>query len=543
MRLACSRYLKDRKTATDKSATFKFSHVAAEDACSFIEKLPHVEGRWDTEEVVMHPAHVFFVVNLFGFRLRDGMRRFTSALLCIGRKNAKSWLAAAILLYCLCCEDEPGAQIISAATTGDQARKIFDPAKAMCEATHDLRETFALEVFSKSIVNWEQASSFKPINAKASTQDGLNPSHVGMDEIHAHKNHDLLNVLRSAAGARRNTLWLYTTTEGYENPGPWSELRHLAYQVLQGVMEADHFFFLIFAMDDQEGRPGEERYRAADDDFDETKWVKANPLIEVNPVLRTAIEKHAREAKQMPGQLAEFRIKRCNRRSASASALIDLPRWLKCGIDPIDLTFLEGKECWGGMDLASRGDFCSFRLLWRVGLIYYTWGISWVPQRAINERTERGLVPYTGWVQGGYLTETEGDYTDYEKVYTDICKAIGRFHPKEIAYDKWNTSDLVNKLEKREQLMVEFRQGSRSFHLPMKELERLYIAGNIRHGNNPVLNWCASNLVPRYGDNMDMAPDRKKSPDKIDEMVALLMALGCAIVAPAHEEKPQLLII
>lgn len=211
VRQAASRYLKDRRRAA-KAGPFKFSLVHANDVCDFIEKLPHVEGRWETETIVLHPAHVFFLVNLFGFRNHDGTRRFTSALLATARKNAKSTIAAAVLLYCLCCEDEPGPQVISAATTGSQARIVFNIAKRMVETTPDLREAFSLEVFANAIANWQVGGNFKPINAKASTQDGLNPSHVVLDEIHAHKTHDLLNVLQSAAGARLNALWLYATT-------------------------------------------------------------------------------------------------------------------------------------------------------------------------------------------------------------------------------------------------------------------------------------------------------------------------------------------
>ena len=139
IRQAASRYLKDRRRAAERGGPFKFSLVHANDVCDFIEKLPHVEGKWDTPVIVLHPAHVFFVVNLFGFRQHDGTRRFTSALLATARKNAKSTISAAILLYCLCCEDEPGPQVISAATTGSQARIVFNIAKRMVEMTPDLR--------------------------------------------------------------------------------------------------------------------------------------------------------------------------------------------------------------------------------------------------------------------------------------------------------------------------------------------------------------------------------------------------------------------
>ena len=161
MRFAASRYVKDRRRAATKGGPFKFSLIHAREVCNFIEQLPHVEGKWETRTIVLHPAHIFFLVNLFGFRSLDGTRRFTSALFAVARKNAKSTLSAAIMLYCLCYEPEPGPQVISAATTGDQARIIFNIARRMVEQTQDLRAAFNLEVFANAITNWQVAADDK----------------------------------------------------------------------------------------------------------------------------------------------------------------------------------------------------------------------------------------------------------------------------------------------------------------------------------------------------------------------------------------------
>lgn len=518
IRLAAKRFLDDLKRTKGKRPPFIFDVWHANDACDFIEKLPHVEGVWDTPEIVLHESHIFFVVQLFGFRNHDGSRRFTSALFAVARKNAKSTLASAILLYCQCCEDEPGAQVISAATTGSQARIIFNVAKRMAEKTSDLREAFGLECWSNAISRVETGATFKPINAKASTQDGLNPSHVGLDEIHAHKTADLLNVLTSAAGARKSPLWLYTTTEGYTNPGPWGDLRQFAKKLLQGIFgtTADHFLVLYYAVDDQ------------DDDFDQTAWKKANPLWSVNPLLLKEIKKAAVEAKHMPSKLAEFRIKRLNRPAASAESWIDLGKWQKCG-GAVDLAVLEGQPCWAGLDLASTRDLCAFRLIWKVGGIYYTYGRRWVPAWAVDQRTERGTVPYAGWVETGLITQTDGDVVDYSVIERDVLELCERFHPLQVAYDKWNATDITNRLVAADVPMIEFRQGPQSYHPAMQELERAYIAGNLRHGGDGVLTWCASNLVPRRDANLNMAPDKKRSADKIDDMSALLMAIGVSL--------------
>lgn len=519
-RQAAQRFIEDLRRAKLRAAPFRFSPEHAVDVCDFIEKLPHVEGRWNTPDIVLHPSHVFFLVNLFGFRKPDGTRRFTSALFWVGRKNAKSTLAAGILLYCECCEDEDGAQLISAATTGSQARIIFNVAKRMAEKTQDLREYFGLSCFANSIARVDTGSSFKPINAKASTQDGLNPSHVALDEIHAHKNADLLNVLTSAAGARSSPLWLYTTTEGYTNPGPWAEIRQFAKQILAGVFghTADHFLAVCFSVDDE------------DKEFDEAVWLKSNPLMDSNPKLLDAIRKEAVEARSMPSKMAEFRIKRLNRQASGSGGWIDLGKWQKCS-GPVDLEALKTLPCWGGLDLASTRDLCSFRLVWRVGDILITWGRRWVPEAAVASRTERGTVPYGGWVEAGFLEQTEGDVTDYAVVEAAVMDAMERFNVQLIAFDSWNARELVNRLMVAEVPMIEFIQGPKSYHPAMQELERAYISGKLAHAGDPVLNWCASNIVARQDQNLNMAPDKKKSPEKIDDMSALLMAVGISLTA------------
>ena len=517
VRLAAKRFLADLKRARRKRPPFVFDEWHACDPCDFIEKLPHVEGKWARPEIELHRSHVFFVVQLFGFRNLDGSRRFTSALFAVARKNAKSTLAAAILLYCQCCEEEEGAQIISAATTGSQARIIFNVAKRMTEKTPDLQEAFGLACWANSISRMETGASFKPINAKASTQDGLNPSHVGLDEIHAHKSADLLNVLTSAAGARSNPLWLYTTTEGYTNPGPWGEIRQFAKQVLQGILgdSADHFLVVFYAVDEE------------DDEFDESAWPKANPLMDANPHLLKAIRKEAVEARQMPSKLAEFKIKRLNRPASSATGWVDLTKWQKCG-GAVDLDWLAGQPCWGAFDLASTLDMTSWRLVWKVDDVYYTWGRRFVPADAVRARTERGVVPYAGWVAAGLIEATEGEVTDYSVVEARIREDIARFGPLAIGYDRWNAAEIAQRLLADGHPLVEFNQTTKNYHPAMQELERVYVGKKIHHGNDPVLNWCASNLIALKDGNLNMKPDKKRSPDKIDDMAALLMAVGLA---------------
>jgi phage terminase large subunit-like protein len=527
VRLAARRFLKDLKRAQGKRSPFLWSPLQANRACRFIEQLPHVEGVWETPTITLEPSQVFFVCNLFGFRNDDGSRRFTTALYAVARKNAKSALAAAILLYVFCTEPEVGPQVISAATTGDQARIVWGVAKRMVEKVSDLREAFTLEPFARAIARYEVGGTFRAINAKASTQDGLNPSALCFDELHAHKTRDLFDVLRSASGARKSPLFLYTTTEGYENPGPWSEQRRFAWQILEGVVEADHYLAVYYALDDK------------DDDFDESKWIKANPLLGVSVSLKRMRE-YATEAKSQPGTLAEFRIKRLNRPAAAAEAWVDLRKWKRCG-GAVNLDELKGARCWAALDLASTRDMTAWRMVWERDGVFYTWGRFWVPQSAVEQRTERGSVPYASWVTQGLITQTEGNVTDYSVVERDILADCARFNPTEVAFDPWNATDLTTRLLAADLPMVQFIQGPRSYHPGFQALERAYIAGKLQHGGDPVLTWNAANLVPRRDANMNLAPDKRRSAEKIDGMVCLLMAMARASLAPEGQNLDEYL--
>lgn len=533
IRLAAQRFLDDLKRADTPNAPFYFDEWHAVDVCDFAEKLPHVEGTWDTPTIVLHEAHVFFLVQLFGFRNQDGTRRFTTALFAVARKNAKSTLAAIVGLYCQNCEGENGPQVISGATTGSQARIVFKIAKAMVEKTADLREAFGLEAFANAIASYNNGGTFKPVNAKASTQDGLNPSCTILDELHAQKTHDLLNVLKSAAGARRNPLYLFPTTEGYANPGPWEEEREFAKKVLRGVIEADHYLAVYYAVDERDDDLGTE----ADDDFDERAWAKANPLMEVNPLLLAEIRKLAVEAKQKPSSHAEFKIKRLNRPASVASGWVNLTKWRQCRGE-VDLEWLRQFPCHGGLDLSSTTDLTSLRLVWSVDGTLYTHGWRWVPAAAVRARTERGLIPYAGWVLRGLLEESGQEAIDYGPIEERIIEVNQTFNLVSCGYDGWNAAQPVQRLRAAGVPMEQFIQGPKSYHPAMQALEVAYLSGKFAHGNDPVLNWNASNLVARMDANLNQAPDKKRAPEKIDDMCALLMAVG-RLAAAAPQKPPE----
>ena len=524
-RLACKRFLNDLKRAKKKDCPFYFSEDWAVYACEFVETLHHVEGTWDSPTITLHDSMVWFYVNLYGFRRRDnGNRRFTTALWASGRKNAKSTgLGAPIGLFSQFEEDEEGAQVVSAATTGDQAKIVWGVAKRMVEKNKDFRDHHKATPYARTIAGLQNGSVFKYISAKASTQDGLNPSCAIIDEVHAHPNHDLINVLKSAAGARSNPLFLFVTTEGYtKGDTPWPELRMYSHQILSGAVEADHVLTIIFSIDDD------------DDEFDEKTWIKANPLMEVNPILFEEIQKEAKEAMSMPSKMAEFRIKRLNRPSAAAEAHIDLAKFQQ-NKTSIPLDELEGYPCWMALDLSATRDLTSLRMLWDVDGQYHTHGWRFLPKNGIHQQTASGGDIYSTWKEQGYIIETPGDTVNQAVIKDHIVELYDRFQPIAVGSDPWNARELIRILNDDYNIECqEIRQGPQTYHPAIKKCDEVYYSGDLYHGCDPILVWCAGNVVMRYDQNMNQAPDKKNSANKIDDMAALYMCFHLSL-----EYEPQ----
>lgn len=514
VRLAAKRHLDDMKRSRRRSGwAYRFDDWHAGDVCDFIEKLPHIEGRWESPTIVLEPWQVFILAVVFGWRrVEDGCRRFETAYIELARKNGKSALSSGVALYCLTCDGEPAPQVKCAATTGDQARIVFNVAKKMAEKTPDLRAAFDVEPLANAIVCNESDGSIQPINAKASTQDGLNPHLTIIDELHAHKDRDLFDVLKSASGARDNALAWYITTAGYNLQGVCYEQRKLVTKILQGLIPSEHYFGIIYTLDNPEDR------------FDETKWVLANPNLGISPKVRR-MQSYAADARNSPDSLLEFDTKRLNIWGGAKAAWLNLARWRRCG-GPVDLEALERVPCYGGLDLAAVSDINALLLTWLVEDRLKVWGRYYLPEETVRPRSEKGNVPYQVWADQGLLTLTPGNVADYEFIEADVESALGRFDVRAIGFDPWNARDMANRLIAKGAPMIEFRQGPQSFNAPMKEFERHVNGGTMDHGGDPILTWMASNIVARKDVNDNMAPDKKNSEEKIDGIVAACEAVG-----------------
>ncbi len=519
-RLACRRFLKDlKRKSSARWFPYRFDDWHASDVCDFIEKLPHVEGEWDHDTLILEPWQIFILVNVFGWRQAygkaKGARRFNTAYIELGRKNGKSALTSGIALYCLTCEQEPGPQVKTAATTGDQARIVFNVSKAMAEKTPALVEAFQLEPMANSIVCRQNMGSIQPINAKASTQDGLNPHLTIIDELHAHKDRKLFDVLRSARGARRNPLSWYITTAGYDMTTVCYEQRQFVTKILENVLQAEHYFGIIYTLDE------------GDDPFDPAIWIKANPNLGVS-VQVAELKQYAKEARESPQLEGEFRTKRCNQWLFAASAWLSIADWDECAEKGLKIEDLVTCPAWLGGDLADRNDVTSLVLVFDrdPDLVAFAW--HFLPKDIVQAAADRTSAHYLAWEKRGLFNLTEGDITDYgaiEQFVRDLCE---RFEIRKITFDQYGSAQITSNLVGDGLPAQVMYKNAKNFTDPAKELEARVQVKRFRHTGDPVLKWNASNCVVSVGVDGSILPkkENKDSPNKIDGIDALLNGIA-----------------
>lgn len=588
VRQAAKRFLGDLKRAARKSCPFYFSEWHADDVCDFIEKLPHVQGSWDSKTLTLEPAQVFILVNVFGFRRRsDDRRRFTRAYIEVARKNAKSTLTAGVALYCLTCEGEMGPDIVVGATTGAQADKVFKPAKLMVDRTGALREAFGLKAWARSITCNDNGGAIQPINSKSSTQDGWNP-YVGiLDELHAHKDRGLFDVIRSAFGARKQPLMWMITTAGYDVRGVCFEQRGLVLKILSGAVEADHYFGIVFTIDEK------------DDVFDERVWRKANPLLG-SAVDLDELRGYAIEAKASPASLGEFKTKRLNVWLNAASAWLSVEAWKKATIEALDWSDFHGLECTIGADLADKDDITAVVLIGQMpdGKLLVK-PVFFLPAAALVRETQNdtGQSTYGVWAghNGGpplddneceglpslfalkedgspdwtkpvkelppewqpHLLITPGDFVDHNQVEQFVRWLVATQSVRKITFDQFAAAQqMASRLNAdlsggNDDLAVVLHKSAPNVTDPAKDLEARVKAGphQIGHDGNPVMTWMVSNAVVTRHVNGTLIPKKESadSQNKIDGVDAMINGIAPLVlqteVAPSVLESRGVIVV
>lgn len=507
------RHLNDLENGSERG--LYFDEDAAERVISFFKFIRHSKGEWAGQTVTLEAWEKALLWVLFGWKREDGTRRFRTGYFEIARKNGKSFLLSGIGLYLLDADGEPGAEIYTAATKRDQARITHGEATRMVKSSPSLRKR--LRVVKDNIHNLETASKFEPLGRDSDSLDGLNVHGVIADEVHAWRSRDMWDVLDTATGARRQPLLLSITTAGFDRSSFCWELHEYTEKVLAGIVEDDSHFGVIYTIDE------------GDDWQDESVWVKANPNLGVS-VKIDDLRRKAAKAKELPSALNAFLRLHLNVWTQAESRWIDIEKWLACGI-AVNADGLSGRTCFGGLDLSRTTDITAFVLVFPPEVDSEPYQVLcrfFIPEEAMHKRSRNDGINYESWVRQGLITSTPGAVIDYKFIYQQIFEDAEKFDIREIAFDRWGASQVYQVLEDEGLQMVQFGQGFASMSAPMKLLEELVLSGKLSHGNNPVLNWMAGNLVTVEDASANIKPDKEKSSEKIDGMVALIMALSRA---------------
>lgn len=517
---ACQRQLNDLKRAT-KGWKYRFDADRASHVCRFVELLPHIKGQWARERrlLELEPWQVFILTTVFGWVDERGLRRFKTVYDEIPRKNAKSTLTSGVGLYCLNADDEEGAEVYSGATTRDQAKIVWQDAKRMVERTPGLQVRFGTDTSSNAIFVEHTASSFKPLSRdQGGNHDGLNV-HCGiLDELHAHKTREIFDVIETATGAREQPLLWLITTAGFNRAGICYEQRSYVIKILNGAVQDEEYFGIIYTVDDEDL---EDMDRLLSDP---AIWQKANPNwgVSVNP---EDIARKARKARELPSAQNNFLTKHLNVWVNADSAWMDMVAWERCADPSLNIEDFANKPCWMALDLASKIDIACKAYIFKDGDRIYGFVDSYLPEEVTETSTNS---QYAGWARDGWLIATPGNVTDFATIEDHIRDDAGRYEIQDIGFDPWQAQYLAQRLMEDGMDMVEYRQTVQNMSEPMKELQALVVSGKFRHNGNPVLTWMISNVVAHLDAKENIYPRKEFPENKIDGVVALIMALGRA---------------
>ena len=515
------------------ASKYWFDRKAAAQAELFFETfLVHTKGEWANKRFVLEQWQRKFIRNLFGWKRRsDGTRRYRTTYLEIPRKNGKSHLCSGIALYMLFADGEQGAEVYSAAADRHQAHIVFDVAKEMVLRNAELHER--ANCYRTSISVPATASKYESLSSDAFTKLGLNPHAVIFDEIAIQPNDELYNALRSGQGARRQPLLVMLTTAGVadrESIG-W-RLGDYARKVRDGIIADETFYPVIY----------ETRKEA--DWKDPKVWERANPNYGVS-VKPEFLAEECETAKASPAAQNVFRRFYLDQWVEQTDRYIDMSVWDQCielG-EPEDLLHY---PCFAALDLGSVSDLSSLILLFPPEDEEQLWEVLpffWVPADNIRKRVEKDRVPYDDWVSDGLILTTPGEVTDQDFIRHHIGEVAGMYEIQKLGIDPWNAQQLAVQLESDGHTVEFFRQGFASMANPTKELLALLIEARIRVGSNPVLRWMASNMTVKMDPAGNVKPDKGAATEKIDGMVALIMALGLSLAEEietnVYEERAE----
>lgn len=510
VRQAVERYYKDLDTAIEKG--WYFDRQAAERVIKFCERLKHVKGALAGEYLTLEPWQAFVLWNLYGFKMSaTGKRRFREAYVSVAKKNGKTTLAAPLSLYAGIADKEGGAEVYYVAKVRDQAKICFESAKRMVEHS-DLRK---ICVVTRDAIAYEPlGATFQALSSEANNTEGKSSHFVVLDEYHTHPTDEVYDLMQNSIVSRSQPMLFIITTAGRNLSYPCYAYEQTMRQMLNGVIEADRNFAIIYTLDD----PSEVH--------DERMWIKANPCLDKS----LPIEQLREQYKQMinaPYKESNILTKHFNMWVDAPTVWIPDRAWTSIQSE-VPISELAGCRCIAALDLASVNDYSALCLLFNErGRYQFLWRF-YIPEDKYKNRYElqRENANIEAWVRQGHVVVTPGNVTDYDYILADIEELGERYDIQCLAYDPWNSASVAAKLVERGVTIQPFTQTIGNYAFPMKEFERIVGLGIVDHYDNPVARWMLSNVVVREDANGNKRPDKAKSSEKIDGIVAAIMALG-----------------
>ena len=510
--------LRKLKKYTPTKFMAKGSHydkAAADYVVNFIEQLRHTKGEFYNQPFALIDWQERIIRDVFGTIRADGYRQFNTAYIEISKKSGKSELAAAVALYMLCADGEQRAEVYGCAADRDQASLVFDVACDMVRLCPALRKRCDIRPSRKTILFKPTNSIYKALSADVAGKSGVNVSALIFDELWVQRDRKFFDMMtKGTSDARRNPLHFIITTAGNDTHSICYELHQKAKDIISGRKVDPTFYPCIYGAEEHENWT------------DPEVWKKANPSLGITIGI-DKVQAACNSARQNPGEENAFRQLRLNQWVKQAVRWMPMEKWDKCAFT-VDEEMLEGRVCYGGLDLSSTTDITAFVLVFPPtdeDDKYYVLPYFWIPEDNIDLRVRRDHVPYDIWERQGFLQTTEGNVVHYGYIEKFIERLGERFNIREIAFDRWGAVQMVQNLEGMGFTVVPFGQGFASMSPPTKELMKLTLEQRIAHGGHPVLRWMMDNIFIRTDPAGNIKADKEKSTEKIDGAVATIMAL------------------
>jgi len=497
------------------SSRFHFDEHEAERVVFFIEEFcRHVKGPRSGQPFILEAWQRDLLRDLFGWRRPDGSRRYRYVWMESPRKSGKSTLAAALSLYMLMVDPEPAAEIVIAAANSEHACICFNIARDMMRRDPDLAEV--CRSYQRSLLYKD--ARLRVVSSRHASILGQNISCLIFDDVYLQTGRDLHDALITSIGARAQPLTIYATGAGWERSSLAWELHDYAMKVHSG------------AIDDPDWLVTSHGASSSEDWTDPVVWRRAHPGIGVT-IPEEFFAAECRRAQRTPGFINTFRRLYLNVWGDERSRWLDMDKWDACGETSVDGDALLGRECYAGLDLSTTTDLSALVLAFPDADGGYTLlPFAFCPSEAMHERQRRDRVDYLSWRDQGQLIATEGNSIDHAAIRTKVVELSCLYRIRELAYDRWNASMLITQLQHDGLNCVPVAQTTGGMSPPSRELERVLAEGKLRHGGHPVLRWCAGNAVAHTDANGEVRPSKSKSSERIDVLVAALMAISRHLV-------------